>query len=414
MSGATELERYLEELQTEGNLQSRGQFTLDFHKALEKLSGMARQNVHRWVFFAVQAAVGFGASEMRISASAQAMSLCFWVDHHCPTLLDGYSFQGVEEKPDLRGDLAAAQNLRQALLWGRALNPGSFAMMVEGEHPGYVLNATDNGMEYKDLPSKPGTRTACALVLNPGKAYLGLNWAAALQAEAVYRLSFCPVPLHMDGLELSLGESSSLMKNKRRREGNVKLWERYLFTTDTEGASLAVVHPKMQPAGGYWVEGRPPFVRERSWQPVSKVYWLDFAGAGTENASLAQTPAQGVPVAEWTEPGCQEPKRLWLGIDPSVELPRFSGQRVRTRALITRMRVEDSYLILSRHGMLLDPLKLEGLPGHGWVAVVASNLVHTDASGLVVVQDERLRALQQWVTAEIYALHERMSTYRSG
>ena len=73
MSGATELERYLEDLQVEGNLQSRGQFTLDFHKALEKLSGMARQNVHRWVFFAVQAAVGFGAAEMRISASSQAI-----------------------------------------------------------------------------------------------------------------------------------------------------------------------------------------------------------------------------------------------------------------------------------------------------------------------------------------------------
>lgn len=412
MSGATELERYLDDLQTEGNLQSRGQFTLDFHKALEKLSGMARQNVHRWVFFAVQAAVGFGASEMRISASSQAMSLCFWVDHDCPTLLDGYSFQGVEEKPDLRGDLAAAQNLRQALLWGRALNPGSFAMMVEGDHPGYVLNATDNGMEYKSLPNKPGTRTACALVLNPGKAYLGVSWAAALQAEAVYRLSFCPVPLHMDGLELSLGESSSLMRNKRRREGNVKLWERYLFSNDPNGASLAVAHPVLQPAGGYWLEGRTPFQRERSWQPVSKVYWLDFAGAGSEGATLNRLPPQGLCVAEWTEPGQEEPKRLWLGIDPAVELPRFAGKRVRCRALFTRMRVTGSYLILSRHGMLLDPLPMEGLPSEGWVAVVASNLVHTDASGLVVVQDDRLRAIQQWVSAEIYALHQRMGQYR--
>ena len=412
MPGATELEQYLEELQVEGNLQSRGQFTLDFHKALEKLSGMARQNVHRWVFFAVQAAVGFGAAEMRISASSQAMSLCFWVDHDCPTLLDGYSFQGVEEKPDLRGDLAAAQNLRQALLWGRALNPGSFAMMVEGDHPGYVLNATPNGMEYKTLPEKPGTRTACALVLNPGKAYLGVNWAAALQAEAVYRLSFCPVPLHLDGLELSKGESSSLMRNKRRREGNVKLWERYLFTTDPDGASLAVAHPVLQPAGGYWLEGRPPFLRDRSWQPVSKVYWLDFAGAGSENASLGQQPAQGLCVAEWTEPGQDDPKQLWLDIDPAVELPRFSGKRVRCRALFTRLRVAGSYLVLSRHGMLLDPMPLEGLPCEGWVAVVASNMIHTDASGLVVVQDERLRAIQHWVTAEIYALHQRMGQYR--
>lgn len=413
MPGATELEQYLQDLQTEGNLQSRGQFTLDFHKALEKLSGMARQNVHRWVFFAVQAAVGFQAAEMRISASNQAMSLCFWVDHECPTLLDGYSFQGVEEKPDLRGDEAAAQNLRQALLWGRALNPSSFAMMVEGDHPGYVLNATENGMEYKNLPPKPGFRTACALVLSPGKAYLGLNWAAALQAEAVYRLSFCPVPLHMDGLELSLGESSSLMRNKRRREGNVKLWERYLFSADPEGASLAVAHPMLQPAGGYWVEGRPPFLRERSWQPVSKVYWLDFAGAGSEKAALGTSLKQGLCLAEWTEPGNEDPRRLWLDIDPSVELPQFKGKRVRSRALFTRMRVSGCYLVLSRHGMLLDPIPMEGLPCEGWVAVVASNMIHTDASGLVVVQDDRLRAIQDWVKAEIFALHQRMSQYKA-
>lgn len=411
MSGASELERYLGELQTEGRLQSRGQFTLDFQKALEKLSGMARQNVHRWVFFAVQAAVGFGAAEMRISASREAMSLCFWVDHNSPTLLDGYSFQGVEEKPDLRGDQAAAQNLRQALLWGRALNPGSFAMMVEGDHPGYVLNATPAGMEFKNLPSKPGTRTACALVLNPGKGYTSINWAAALQAEAVYRLSFCPVPLTMDHLELSLGESSSLMRNKRRREGNVKLWERYLFSSSAEGASLAVAHPVLQPAGGYWVEGRPPFLRERSWQPVSKVYWLDFAGAGSEKAELGTRNRRGLNVAEWTEPGQAQPNGLWLDIDPAVELPHFGGKRVRCRALFTRMRVSGSYLVLSRHGMLLDPLPLEGLPCEGWVAVVASNMVHTDASGLVVVQDDRLRDLQQWVRAEVHALHQRMSQY---
>ena len=117
-------------------------------------------------------------------------------------------------------------------------------------------------------------------------------------------------------------------------------------------------------------------------------------------------------MAEWTEPGQDDPKQLWLDIDPAVELPRFSGKRVRCRALFTRLRVAGSYLVLSRHGMLLDPMPLEGLPCEGWVAVVASNMIHTDASGLVVVQDERLRAIQHWVTAEIYALHQRMGQYR--
>jgi hypothetical protein len=409
MAGASELERYLEGLQTEGNLQSRGQFTLDFKKALEKLGGMARQNVHRWIFFAVQAAVGFGALDMRISASHRSMSLTFWLDPPSPTLLDGYSFQGVEEKPDLRGDEAAAQNLRQALLWGRALDPSSFAMMVEGDHPGYVLNATPTGMEYKELPPRPGQRSACALVLTPGSSYLGLNWASALQAEAVYRLSFCPVPLSLDGLELSLGQSSSLMRNKRRREGTVKLWERYLFSPSGESACLAVVHPSLQPAAGYWIEGRPPILRQRNWLPVSRTYGLDFAGQGIDQApwSVGSEPP-GMCLAEWTEPDGKR-QRLGLQADPSLELSQFGGQRVRTRALFTRLRVSGNYLVLGRHGMLLDPIPLNGLPQDGWVAVVASNLVHTDASGLVAVQDDRLRTLTEWVRAEIYAVHQRLS-----
>ena len=413
MPGASELELYLQDLQTEGNLQSRGQFTLDFAKALEKLGAMARQNVHRWLFFAVQAAVGFGATEMRISASHRSMSLCFWVDAASPTLLDGYSFQGVEEKPDLRGDEAAAQNLRQALLWGRALNPSSFAMMVEGDHAGYMLNSTANGMEYKDLPCKPGQPTACALVLTPGATYLGVNWASALQAEAVYRLSFCPVPLTLDGLELSLGESSSLMRNKRRREGNVKLWERYVFSHNSRDASLAVVHPRLQPAGGYWIEGRQPMLRQRNWLPVSRTYWLDFAGQGIADAPWSVGPEErGLCLAEWSEPGGPL-QRLCLDTDPTIELKQFGGKRVRTRALFTRLRVTGNYLVLGRHGMLLDPIPLDGLPQDGWVAVVASNLVHTDASGLVAVQDDRLRSLQKWIRAEIYALHERMGNYRA-
>lgn len=417
MSGASELEAYLEQLQVEGNLQSRGQFTLDFNKALEKLGGMARQNVHRWLFFAVQAAVGFGAAEMRVSASSRSMSLCFWVDAATPTLLDGYSFQGVEEMPDLRGHEAAAHNLRQALLWGRALNPGNFAMMVEGEHPGYVLNATPTGMDYRSLPPKgSGQRTSCALVLTPGSNYMGLNWGSALQAEAVYRLSFCPVPVTLDGLELSKGESSSLMRNRRRREGNVKLWERYVFSSRPDEASLAVVHPRLQPAGGYWIEGRPPTLRERNWLPVSRTYWLDFAGHGVAEAPWqvvdSSTPGAGLTLAEWTEPDGPS-RRLELALETPVELPHFSSGRVRTRALFTRMRVNGNYLVLGRHGMLLDPIPMENLPQEGWVAVVASNLVHTDASGLVAVHDDRLKTLQQWVRAEIYAMHERMASYLS-
>lgn len=414
MAGASELERYLEELQTEGNLQSRGQFTLDFHKAMEKLGGMARQQVHRWLFFAVQAAVGFGAVDMRISASSRSMSVCFWLEPASPTLLDGYSFQGVEEKPDLRGDEAAAQNLRQALLWGRALNPSSFAMVVEGDHPGYLLQATANGMEYRAMPPKGGSRTACALVLTPGSAYLGMNWASALQSEAVYRLSFCPVPISLDGLELSQGESSSLMRNRRRREGNVKLWERYVLSPSAQGASLAVVHPRLQPAGGYWIEGRPPLLRQRNWLPASRTYWLDFAGEGVAQAPWSVAgQGSGLCLAEWTQPDGRS-QQLWLDVDPAVELKAFGGKRVRSRALLTRLRVSGNYLVLGRHGMLLDPIPLEGLPQQGWVAVVASNQIHTDASGLVAVHDDRLRTLQEWVRAEIFAIHERMGSYGKG
>lgn len=410
--GVSELESYLSDLQEEGRLQSKGRFTLDFDKALKKLGALAQQHVHRWVFFAVQAAVGFRASEVKLSVNHRAVSVTFLLPSPSPALLNGRAFQTVEEKPDLRGDEAAEQNLRQALLWGRALNPKSFAMVVEGEHPGYLLLATSLGMEYQETAVKKGP-TTCALILAPSNKNLesGSAFAATLEAEAIYRLSFCPVPAYLEGLHLSLGDSNSLIRNRSRREGNVKLLERYLVDPNPQAPSLAVVHPKLQPAQTYAIEGRPTIRRKRDWLPAPRVFQMEISAPDIEKVEWevleGPGPFEGVTLGAWTLPeGAKQ--RLQLKLDSTLTLDAFDGERIRARALLTRMRVEGNFLVLARHGMLLNPVPVEVMPEHGWVGVIASNLVHVDASGLVAVEDERLERLKNWFRAEVYAIHERL------
>lgn len=408
MSGA-ELDSYLQDLQQEGQLQSHGDFTLDFEKALQKLAGMAGQHVHRWLFYGVQAAVAYGAERIQVSDKDFRFSLAFHFREAPASLLNGHSFQSVEEKPDLRGEAAADQCLRQALLWGRAQQPKEFQMEVCGPRSGYRLSSHQKGMVYTPLEATdPHTPTTCRLAMTGRDAeFWGAHWAALLKAEAIYRLSFCPVPAYLNEQELSLGESSALMRNRRRREGNFKLWERYLLNPSAQGeAALAVQHPLLQPALRYRIEGRPEVTRSRSALPIPRCACLEFAGPQVLSAHWREVEASqsfGLTVAEWTQD--DETRRLCLEVDPGIELPAFQGQRVKVRALFTRMRVEGNYLILARHGLLLDPIPIGNLPSEGWVAVVASNLIHTDASGLVAVQDERVEQLIRWVQAEILAIH---------
>jgi hypothetical protein len=411
VSEASEIERYLGQLSGEGELKSQGRFTLDFQKALEKLGVMASQHVHRWVFFACQAAVAYGASEMRISHNREAISVQFWLEHQPPSLLDGHSFQSVEEKPDLRGDAAADQCLRQALLWGRALSPSQFKMAVLGPHPGYLLTTTEAGMQYLPQDQAAESRTSCTLALWLPRRLADemARLTSSLEAEATYRLSFSPLPVYLQSQLLSAGDASQLMRNRKRREGNVKLWERYILTSSPPGeAAIAVVHPRLQPASTYHIEGRPPVQRKRSCLPPPTCYHLEFAGPEVAMAdwTLDSQPS-GLTVAQWQEEGHSE-TFLNLAVDPQIELAAFDSQRVRSRAIFTRMRVTGNYLVLARHGMLLDPISLEGLPYEGWVAVVASNLVNTDASGLSAVRDERVERLIQWFQAEVFAIHARV------
>lgn len=409
MLGVSGLETYLDQLQREGELQSQGRFTVDFERALAKLGGMARQQVHRWVFFAVQAAVGFGAHKINLSANHRGVSVSFETLRPSPALLDGRAFRTIEEKPDLRGSEAAEQNLRQALLWGRALEPRSFTMAVEGEHPGFLLQASAAGMEVSPRPAREACPTTCSLVLLSFDA--GSNWTARLQAETVYRLSFSPVPVILDGLVLSRGDSSSLLRNAGRRQGNVKLFERYVLDPDPSGPALAVLHPRLQPAWNYWIEGRPPIKRERSWQPTPQVFHLEVAAPGIQEQAWrvieGEPPSQGLCLAQWTAPG-QPASGLWLEDDPGLSLEVFAHERIRTRALLTRLRIAGNYLVVARHGMLLDAVPLTDMPGDGWVAVVASDGVQTDASGLQAVDDERLQLLKRWVRAETFAIHQRL------
>jgi hypothetical protein len=407
MAGVSQLEDLLANLQTEGRFQSSGQFSVDFERALSKLGTMAKQHPHRWIFYAVQAAVGYGATELTLSVNHRSTSLVFVLPRLPAALEDGRALQGIEESDAVGGEAAATHCLRQALLWGRALDPDDFALLCSGAHPGYVVNTSATGLTWKE---RPPVERATTISLLLSKSMVGGHWASSFQAEAVYRLSFCPVPVFLDGLPLSRGDSSQLLRNRSKRTGNVKLVERYVLCSAQHEAVLALVHPQLQPAGTYTREGQLPLERGRGALPQAVTYFLDLAGEGVQEADwqVSNAASVGFSVAEWQAPD-GTPCHLHLDSSVDYELQAFGGDRVRARALFSRMRVTGNYLVCARFGMLLNPESLDGVPGDGWVAVVASNSLHTDASGLAVVQDQAYETIQDWVRAEIFALNARLA-----
>lgn len=411
MAGVSELEDLLASLKTEGQLQSSGQFSVDFEKALAKLGALAHQHIHRWFFYAAQAAVGYGAIELRLSVNHRSASLVFTLPRLPPALEDGRALQGIEESGAVSGDEAATHCLRQAMLWARALEPDSFALLCSGRHSGYVVSTSATGLTWKESAPVESPTKICLILTKDSVA--GARWASSLQAEAVYRLSFCPVPVFLDGLALSRGDSSQLLKNSRKRQGNVKLVERYVLCSDQHPAVLALVHPRLQPASAYTRAGIDHKTRARNYLPTPVTYYLDVGGEGVLEAPWQVGPpgGNGLCLGAWTVPeGFQQELRLQSELD--YELAEFAGERVRARALFSRMRVSGSYMVCARFGMLLDPVPLKGVPDDGWVVVVASNSLTTDASGLVVVQDGTFERLRDWVLAETHALHARLAALK--
>lgn len=404
----------LEELQGEGQLQSTGQFSVDFEKALEKLGALSRQHMHRWIFFAAQAAVSFGATDLKLSGNSRSVSL----DVHLPRLperlRDGRALEGIEESSALGGEEAAMYSLRQALLWARALQPKTLALVCRGPHPGYVLTLDGQRTRRKENPAEAGPGSRLSLLLTQPGVPEDL-WSRSLGAEATYRLSFCPVPVWFEDVQLSRGDSTHLLRNRQRRTGNVKLLERYVLCGPNHSSVLGVRTPASQPAMLYRIDGQEEIRRHRSCSPVPTCYALEVGGEGIEEAGCTQAPVgveEGFCVGGWSSSDSRS-MELRLQSPVEYELPGFPDGRVRARALFTRMRVSGAYLVCARHGMLLDPVPLRGLPAEGWVAVVASNSVGTDASGLKAVQDGVYERIAGWAAAQIFAIHERQGLAES-
>lgn len=396
ISGASHVGELLEQLRGEGEFDSLGQFTLSMEKALAKIRGMAEQEPVRWLSFAVQAGV---------AAYAERISVSLAYDRVCITLHLGPHSRSLDTPHELLAGQAQAAHgdpveyLRSAILWARAQQPVTLDVLYSSPTGGFLLV----------LGSDEPARSA-----QPPSAQMSLQLAARFadrsqQRVAVYsrelasRLSFCPVPVILEGMVLNTGTATS-------PEWGGLLAERMLLADASEPALLTLQAPRLVPALKTRV-GASRYRRGRSGSPVAVVEHLEIGGALPADAHLVER-RDGLhegdyAIACWTE---DEAERQ-LVIPNYRPVPLDTGDtRVAGRALFLRTRSRQNNLNVIQHGCRLNAVPLV-VEWSGWEVFVAANSVQTDLSGSMPIQNEGLEALIGWVRAQIQGVHFRCATH---
>ena len=399
LRGAGDLEAYLAQLRREGQLDSSGQFSVTGAKFFEKFGELAQVHAIRWVFFATQAAVAMGASGCRLSVSQDTVSVAWEVDPSPAWCEDGAALATFSERHV--SDPAYAL-LRQSLLWSLSQKPLYLSLLKEGPQAGFVIECGLQDQKYKPLPPRPGRRTQFSLVFEPNRQdrrFRRPEVRSAFQAEASFRLAFCPMRVFFDGKELSEGRLQNLSVQRR----GLPTRTFYHLVLERPGLdNLAVAVPSVQPAQTYYVgNGRPAFHVPSDTRGAAQTTHFALTSEERHALSLLQSPADSprlddeLLLTEFPSPTGRQ--RLSARVPWTFDFGRPDFERVRARALIAHTQVRGSTLLVSHHGMLLDPVPLPDPGGPGWVAVIATDKMPCDASAARPVEGPELAHLKHWV-----------------
>ncbi len=112
-----ELDDVLQELRDRGALDSRGEFTLDWRHALERLRGFQLPDRCFYVLKWIQSAVAARATRCQVRASARALSLTHNGSPFQPDQLQNF-FSCLLEGSSLPGDVRTLSDfLREPFVW---------------------------------------------------------------------------------------------------------------------------------------------------------------------------------------------------------------------------------------------------------------------------------------------------------
>lgn len=397
--GATEISQLVEQLRAEAEFDSMGEFTLALEQAITKIRHEAERTPARYLLFAVQAAVALRALSIRLSLSHQVASLELHLQQDWECFADSQSLLSMQS-----GQHQGLDDFRQALLWGRALQPSKVDVVFRGPQGGYLLTLQGDQSLLAVQPGKTDGPPSLQLLLT--FADKNVSRVAELSHGCAARLRFCPVPVYLDGLLLNTG-------NFHGQEGGY--FCRYLLSCEQDRSSLAAAAPIGLPALVYQVGDHQVFQRGRLGIPFPLLERLELRSSQgnllpLEHSKGGEHPeTEGLLVSQWEQD--KQTHTLVLPRQPAVPLPlEMRASLVACRAYFFRAFEGENKLYIVQRGCTLNSFELPGLPVEGWRVAVAANQVKTDLSGLTPIDNEDTGRLVQWTAGQILRIHAQMAT----
>lgn len=390
MSQLDEVESLLEQLSGEGELASRGQFTLDPSKSRQKIGQYLEADPASWANWWVRAMFSLGCSGLNFQLGRQTLLLTAAFPTHS-TGLDGLSaFLTRGHDPNNAPALAL---LRNGLLWLQALMDLEAGLKVSlllqdcGLDCGF-WKLSEAGLEAGPPPHGSEQPLLRLTLQSPNLGALRAQFASSF----AQKLAFASAPVTLDGRRL----------NPEAPPGDL-LFARYYLGP---GDQLVVPAPEALPAHHYST-GSQLFDRPRLATPPSRV--AHFSLAGHVAPACRWSANSGQPFLTFQHGG--ESHALHVeGADPFPLAENWQEAAPPWKVPVAFFRSFEGpdQVIVVDHGLCLEPGALRLSPGKslGWKVLVARNGITTDLSGIKPVEDPPYQRMLSWVTEEIRAIHQ--------
>lgn len=407
---------YLEQLAQEGSRDSQGTFSVDYAKALEKLSQRLFSDPTSWLIKLVQAATASGARELQVRPLRDRLEVQFTSPGFSSSQFQ--HFETLLHQPLGNEDQPALAHFLRAFHASRAARPESLAWAAVDAQAGFSFLVRGQEIQSQSMPGRPGAGCDCLLVLKPATPG---SWQVEQQA-LTGRCALSRLAVRWERRQLNPAVP---------QVGKHVLLDRLYLSRRPTADLLHLPHLTQLPSlvydlgNGYkdhYSLGQTLLHQWRSYKS-GREHKLWDSEPGPDFPILESDVIQeifGIPKAAYPiNHGLIRAGRLGggnngyqilyvTGLDQFAlaEIPASQGRFGSRRPLCAQAWVRcpvrpegESQLIVQQDGVLLDPLPVRlGLAGAR--AFVSDAQVQTDLSGLVPVREERIEKLEAWLLEE--------------
>jgi hypothetical protein len=411
-----DLALYLEQLAQEGSPDSQGSFSVDYARALEKLSQRLFGDPTSWLIKLVQAAAASGARELQIRPLRDRLEVQFTSPGFKSA--DFEDVQTLLHQPLGSQAQPALAHFLRAFHASRSARPQTLGWAVVDEQAGFSYLVRAEETQRQTMPGRSGAGCDCVLSLRPQTPGTWVDEQRALAG----RCALSPLAIRWDGRFLNPGVP---------QVGKHVLLDRVYLSRRSVADLLHLPHLTHIPSlvydlgHGYrdhYSYGQTLLHQWRSYRPT-RDHKLWEAEPAPDFPILESDVIQeifGIPKGAYAiNHGLIRSGRLGgrnngyqilfvNGLDQFAlaEMPvaqgRFGLRRPLCAQAWLRCPVQpegQNQLVIQQDGVLLDPIPVElGLSGAR--AFLSDATIQTDLSGLVPVRDQRVEQIEGWLHSE--------------